>query len=802
MAPAPGAAPSASIRGVRPVRATDYLPGGRSYTYTPLVRTPQGQSFMPDHGSGTADVPQIEVIYATEGPQALPARLQAKPSVDDRNIVLAYQPIYLLPPDSLEVPFHVQFIARCAEFALWRLLALGFRRPALGPNGGKGDDRLRIVLRDTQGFRGLTSPEWDHVEVSNTLVGVQALMTVGHEIFHRVQYAYNATERAKRTSDDRGVDFWLLVFEGGARFAEDLLVDGQNRYSFDAARWFTIRRRPLARSTGEDGGLSGASYEAALFWKYVAEQHGDALETSLETRRSAGGAGRARGATPEYLARVLGNWQPDPHVVVEARNHRRILDAIATDRGGDVDIRSLRNARSAMLGVGLLDHAVPVDTGGSGEPGLLVPDSTWTNFVTGIALNGQSGEDSRFEFREQPEFRGAGGQFAEISGGRTVGYGDLPLDEPGSAELNIAGGQIAFTRDSLADARVERLGDNLWRWLRGERRLPDLPPMLRPYDMVMFKVVMPGGPRTHLLRVEWDPSDRLTQGGPGMLNDGVVQVVMLGPGGHLVDIHRHDASLSRDGRLRRTFPCRNVENVLILVCSREGEGNFRLVLSRRERTPVLFATSWNCPSGKGLTHDPATFEWTWMSPDLDVVTDYGMTDRTTGRLGSRKVRLAVQNLGDFESVSRRGSVQFAWRPWREGSTGKWTLLGDPVPLGPLFSVERYERESRGGRVSDETRMLGKRFVEASLDSAPEEPLIIRATITEPIPQRQDQPLVVLGSSEPISREQIRITDQETGAWVFATAPQPASVRSRPRAGTTLRVRLAPRPAIVPFRIDR
>jgi hypothetical protein len=723
----------------------------------------------------------------------LPAALQVLPNPDATNIVLAYEPVYLLPPDSLTHPFHVQFIARCAEFALWRFGALGFRPPALGRSGTPGDNTLRIVLSDTQGFRGLTSPTWDHIEVSNKLVGVQALMTVGHEIFHRVQYAYNRSEHAQRVPDDAGFDLSLLVFEGGARFAEDLLVDGQNRYSFDAARWFTARRRPLARSTGDDGGLSGASYEAALFWKYVAEQHGEALEPEI------------RYTSPPGLGRVIASWQPSPQVMAEAKNHRIILEHIepAGTNGGGLSIASLRAARARMQGVGTLDRSVPVDVEGTGQVGvggLLIPDSTWTNFVCGIALNGQSGDDTRFEFREQPAFRGAGARVAEISGGRTVAYDALPLDEPGNAEMSIDGGQMAFTRDTLADARVERLGDNIWRWLRGQRPLPDLPPMLRPYDMVMFKVIMPGGPKTHLLRVEWEPSDRLAPNVRGQKNDGFVQVVMLGPGGHLVDIHRHDASVLSDGRLRRTFACRNVEAVLILVCSREGEGNFRLALSRRERTPVLFATGWNCPSGRSLTLDPGVFEWTWMSPDLDVVTDYAIADPVTGRPGVKKVRLAVQNIGDLDSYSLRGSVEFAWRRWADGPEAPWTTLGPPLPVGLLRSVEYYEREIRGGRESAETRMLGKRFVEAVLDTAPGEPLMLKATIRDQTPHRRDQPLIVLGSSEPVSRSQIDV-DANTGKWRFRKDRDLPSRPSTPRAATALRVAPAPPARFAPFSIS-
>ncbi|WP_144184988.1 hypothetical protein [Elioraea rosea] len=789
----------------RPDSASMLGTGQTSYVYRPIT---------PYEGP----LPAVEVHYALTGPHALPAALRAPPMSSQTESVVSEDLIRLAPYDrpaapSPAAPSYVQYIARCAEYALWRFRALGFDKPALGRDGAAGD-RLHIFLAETRGFRGVTSPEWDHIEISNRLIDLGALTTVGHEVFHRVQYAANATPRAaRRGSDEEQLELWTLVYEGGARFAEDFLTDSYNRYGFDAERWFTARRRPLARSRGDDGGLSGASYEAALFWKYVSEQHGNPLEPPLELSRAPWWQ-TADGET----GRRMRYWLPGPAAMREADNHRHVLAALKTlaksqNEPKPLTMDVLRQAREKMRGLGTLDSAVPLDKPDAGAPAAqngttVLEETTWTNFLCGIALNGQSGEDSRFQFREQPAFRGAAALRVEVSGGRTLHYAALPSSEPGSAEANTVAEQVMLGRDRLDDRRTERVGDDVLRFLLRRPALPNLAPMLRPYDMAIYKVLMPEGNETRLLRVELDPGGPLTGRSAAGLRGGLVQVIMLGPGGHLVDIHRHDMSFDADGgRMRRTFACRGVSEVLLLVCSRENGGTYTVTLSRPERSPVLASTSWNCVPGKALTQDPAVAAWNWMSPDLDVVHDVtALGGRPVPGGGSRGpqqvVRLAIRNLGDRYGDSRFASVAFACRKWSAGPSATWTQLGEQR-IGFLKSVEAYERDIRGGWASEGTRNLGKRFMTARLPDglafSEADPLMLRATIRTATANRNDQDVIVLGSSHPIGESRIDVY-AERGVWTWRwldpdkpqrLGPEPLPPAARGRLPLSINQRLLP-----------
>ena len=71
---------------------------------------------------------------------------------------------------------------------------------------------------------------------------------------------------------DPTVGMYKAIREGGARFAEDCISDVPNRYARDAAPIFEFPYRSFAAFTGST--LDPFDYEAGVFWKYLAEQHG------------------------------------------------------------------------------------------------------------------------------------------------------------------------------------------------------------------------------------------------------------------------------------------------------------------------------------------------------------------------------------------------------------------------------------------------------------------------------------------------------------------------------------------------
>jgi hypothetical protein len=320
---------------------------------------------------------------------------------------------------------------------------------------------------------------------------------------------------------------------------------------------------------------------------------------------------------------------------------------------------------------------------------------------------------------------------------------------------------LVFGRDRFYDNRVERTGDNLLRALFQPGSQLDPVPMLREFDLVAHKVTMTPSDRTQLIRVEWRPDEALRK-------DALFQVIMLGPGARLVDVIRHDTALAgsdEDGSFRRTIACRGVNEVVFASASRNAAGSFSLALSRPRQTPVLMATSWNCPSGQFLTQDPREMEWTWMSPDLEVVRDFTQKDSEGNLQEARMIRLAVQNIGPRGAVLYRATVSFCWRLWSAGPTGAWNDAGT-AQIANLSPVDDHDRARRGGRITEDTRMMGRRFVQVPApgpEDAPS-PYMIRA-IFPSSGDRRDQHLVVLGSSEPMSINDTRVGNRGLADWV-------------------------------------
>ena len=257
------------------------------------------------------------------------------------------------------VPAHVRSVAALAERALAVLRApqLGLRPPA----GLDADGRPTIRLLDMEGRRGETDPRWDHVALNRDLTGDDALVTLGHEMFHRVQYAYNPTT-------DADIGLYSAFREGGARLSEECVLGSDRRYVQDG--YLDMPARPLVPSA--DGAIEPHSYSAGLFWKYLCEQHGrmkagegvsagfDAYVVALETMRGVGGTG----AAPYQVA-------------------------------------GLRLARSRMEGAGTFDRFPRLYGPGGRE--VVSTETTWGNFLAANWLHGIASDlsDPRFKYQEE-----------------------------------------------------------------------------------------------------------------------------------------------------------------------------------------------------------------------------------------------------------------------------------------------------------------------------------------------------------------------------------------------------------------
>ena len=251
-------------------------------------------------------------------------------------------------------PAHVQAVALMGAHALRVFRGLGFRVP----------DALTIHLCTFGGeaaadYRGGTEVWLDHVWVSARLGATDALLTVAHEVFHRVQYLYNPT--TARTSP-----LYAALREGGARLAEDWVLDSGDRYLKDGVEFLDDPGRPIMHHPGPGGAIAPHSYAAALFWRWLCEQHGEIPRHS-----------------------DLG------HEVM-----RTILERMV-DPSGYI-LQDLREARGAVVGEGHLDRFQHLDVAG-GE--VLSTETDWGNFLVANWLHGTGRPvaDLRFDYVEGDE---------------------------------------------------------------------------------------------------------------------------------------------------------------------------------------------------------------------------------------------------------------------------------------------------------------------------------------------------------------------------------------------------------------
>ena len=248
-------------------------------------------------------------------------------------------------------PAHVQAVALMTAHSLGVYRDRGFKVPKemtirLCTHGGEAGAN----------YRGGTEVWLDHVWVSTRLDGPDALLTVAHEVFHRVQYLYNAT--SAKTSP-----LYAALREGGARLAEDWVLDSGDRYLKDGAEFLGDPGRPLLYHAAPGGEIAPHSYAAALFWRWMCEQHG-------KTPRDPDGG----------------------HEVM-----RTILESMI-DKTGYI-LQDLREARGIVFGQGHLDRFEHLDVAG-GET--LSTETDWGNFLVANWMHGTAKpvSDLRFDYVE------------------------------------------------------------------------------------------------------------------------------------------------------------------------------------------------------------------------------------------------------------------------------------------------------------------------------------------------------------------------------------------------------------------
>jgi hypothetical protein len=487
---------------------------------------------------------------------------------------------------------------------------------------------LTIRLRRMD-VRGSTDPDVDHIDIERSLVGDHLRDTVLHEIFHRIQYSYNAQAASAHFNDDLSRlanrqmtatafqdAFYVYGFlrEGGARLAEMMCGAPSEKSIADSSGWLVEGRTRLFgyRVPGEAGfPFAASSYDAALFWSYLAEQHGGHTST-----------GR------------------DQDGIREARVQERMLSATGSNQGGSrlIGVADIRRARLSMAGPGDFDRFSKVEV----VPGMsatICDETTWGNFLVASVLAGSAEDDPRYRFERAAAGVPSRPWRDRVPASNRTAYDALPQIELGSTIDRVAEFPV------LAGPQNRIFGDEGGRWsppeLIAQQRLSgifrDLPAwqpgyliperMLAPFEMRPYYLRMPSPIRreTVLIRLHLTILDGL--------EDAMVQVLLLATNGMLLDLLRFELPThSRNGILDRTIPCRAVSDVVILVASRCRGGDFRLRIGRARDAPILQASTWNSRYGRYKTLAPGERRWDWKSRDIEPA-------------ASNRVNISVRNAG-------------------------------------------------------------------------------------------------------------------------------------------------------------
>jgi hypothetical protein len=329
----------------------------------------------------------IVVKYSTDAtlpggganPNQLPAGSATLPAADSTytmpsgtTIGTIRSALANLNPANTEVaPTYIQKVGLLAEYALSRYIASPFS--FLDPRGSL--TRLEfLILGLPSGVAGYAVPSDFHMELANGNTDGQNLGTVPHELFHLVQYRYNASGNV--------VDgFRQSAMEGGARMIEESINETPNRYVESAADGDIttgVVRRGLFNFPGETfldvgGANSPLRYAAGLLWKYIAEQH------STHT-----------GAIDE------------PAIGVDA--YRRIIERM-TPANDNFTVAAVRNGRGQLPWYGSWDQFRYYDAAATE---LDSHETTWGNFLVAnyvhrLQLSTTSPFERRFDYLEDDD---------------------------------------------------------------------------------------------------------------------------------------------------------------------------------------------------------------------------------------------------------------------------------------------------------------------------------------------------------------------------------------------------------------
>lgn len=290
----------------------------------------------------------------------------------------------------------------------------------------------------------------------------------------------------------------------------------------------------------------------------------------------------------------------EPAVGIDS--YRKVLEAMATVAAGDpgvgYDPPALRPARSNMPWYGHFDQFRYYDTA---QTELDSHETTWGNYLIANYLHGTGNpvSDARFEYMEDQD----------------------AVTWPGSAVAQLAALQSTI---QASDDLLLAQGTSISRNVTGHKAWAARYYRLRPS----------GAPGPRLLRINFSTSAGMT--------DPLIQILRLGPGSSLVDIHRSDLS-----SYSKTINLSGLDSVIVIVASRANPGDFSLQFDEVASASDTMVTRWNSRAATEYQIDPKGWSWTWVSPDVMVDNDNdGLADSQVFFGQDNRLKVRLRNRGN------------------------------------------------------------------------------------------------------------------------------------------------------------
>lgn len=294
--------------------------------------------------------------------------------------------------------------------------------------------------------------------------------------------------------------------------------------------------------------------------------------------------------------------------------YRKVLEAIANVQPGDPGIgftpAALRNARGQMPWYGSFDefgwYSVAQNELSSNE-------TSYGNFLVANYLHGTANPvgDARFDYKEDED---------------PITWTAAPDDNLGDFQAAVAvGNDIALTQGLNTTRNVNQ----------------------SPYAATYFRLTPAAAPAPRMLRVTFTAAAGLT--------DPLVQILRLGAGSTLVDLHRSDRAM-----WTKTINVSGLTSIAVIVGTRMSAGDYSIQFEEIASASDVMVTRWNSQAGTEYESDPQGWSWTWVSPDVMVDTNDDLIRDTDVFFGqNNKLKLRLRNRGN--APANGVTVQFFYQ---------------------------------------------------------------------------------------------------------------------------------------------